>query len=156
ELPKVPRSAVVDLTPHPGSHSEPGIAVNPKDPQRLVAAWQTEASAAYSEDGGMHWTQASGTKSERYKRSGDVSVTFDSRGHAILCFIAFDKLGTSEYWAHNATRNGIFIRRSLDGGKTWEPKSIAVTEHETAPGIPFEDKPYIVADNTSSQFAGNL
>ena len=31
-----------------------------------------------------------------------------------------------------------------------------MAEQPTAPGIPFEDKPYIVADNTKSRFAGNL
>jgi hypothetical protein len=70
------------------------------------------------------------------------------------CYIAFDKLGTENYWAHNATRNGIFVRRTLDGGRTWEKHAAAVIAQKTAPGIPFEDKPGIVADNTNSRFAG--
>ena len=93
---------------------------------------------------------------KNYKVSGDVSVAFDNQGHAFVCYIAFDKLGTFNYWAHGATRNGIFIRRSLDGGKTWEADHIPVAEEPTEPGIPFEDKPYIVADNTKSKYAGNL
>ena len=88
--------------------------------------------------------------------SGDVSVAYDNSGHAFLCYIAFDKLGTDEYWGHNATRNGIFVRRSLDGGKTWKRPAVPVIEHATAPGIPFEDKPYLVADNTQGPYAGSL
>ncbi len=97
-----------------------------------------------------------GTAPKDYRISGDVSVTYDKRGTAILCYIAFDKLGTINYWAHGATRNGIFVRRSLDGGATWEAEAHAVIAQPTKPGIPFEDKPYIAADNTNSKYAGNL
>src|SRR5258708_14325906 len=69
--------------------------------------------------------------------------------------MAFDRLGANNYWAHGATRNGIFIRRSLDGGQTWEPDPVTVIAHESTPGIPFEDKPWIVAD-TAGPHAGNL
>jgi hypothetical protein len=44
----------------------------------------------------------------------------------------------------------------MDGGKTWEPEAIPVIQHPSQPGIPFEDKPYIVADNTHGPHAGNL
>ncbi|MCL5669977.1 MAG: glycoside hydrolase [Acidobacteria bacterium] len=64
--------------------------------------------------------------------------------------------GTDEYWGHNATRNGIFVRCSLDGGKTWQRKDVPVIEHPTRPGIPFEDKPYIVADTSRGPYAGHL
>ena len=155
-LPAAPDARVVTLTPKAGYFNEPSIAVNPHNPRQVVAAFQVPAHIAYSEDGGENWNLASPVAPKDYKISGDVSVTYDSHGHAILCYIAFDKLGTSNYWGHNATRNGIFIRRSLDGGKTWEQNAIAVIAHLTQPGIPFEDKPYIVADNSNSRYSGNL
>jgi hypothetical protein len=65
-------------------------------------------------------------------------------------------LGTLNYWGHGATRNGIFVRRSLDGGETWERNHIPVAEQPTKPGIPFEDKPYIIADTGNSRYGGNL
>jgi hypothetical protein len=144
------------LTPSPGQFSEPAIALNPVDPQQLVAAFQVNASAAYTRDAGHTWTLASGTAPADYRRSGDVSVAYDEHGRAFLCYIAFDKLGTENYWGHDATRNGIFVRRSLDGGKTWERDAATVIAQPTQPGIPFEDKPYLFADDTHSRYAGHL
>jgi len=156
QLPRAPGSLVTTITPQPGYFTEPSIAVNPRNPQQVVAAFQDVAHIAYSNDGGHTWTLAKNVAPPNYRVSGDVSVTFDSEGHAILCYIAFDKLGTFNYWGHGASRNGIFIRRSLDGGKTWEASQIPVAQQATAPGIPFEDKPYIVAATGQGKHHGNL
>jgi hypothetical protein len=155
QLPPAPRAHLSDVTPAPGYFNEPAIALNTKNPQQAVVAWQVPASAAYSQDGGQTWKTAEGTSPKNYRVSGDVSLTYDAAGHAVLCYIAFDKLGTTNYWAQGATRNGIFIRRSSDGGQTWEPEAHTVISHESTPDIPFEDKPWIVAD-TSGAHAGNL
>ena len=155
-LPRAPGAKIVNLTHHAGYFNEPSIAVNPRNPRQLVAAFQTGARIAYSRDSGERWEMASGTEPRNYAVSGDVSVAYDNQGHAFLCYIAFDKLGTENYWGHNATRNGIFVRRSLDAGKTWQRLHVAVIEHPTRPGIPFEDKPYLVADNTAGPYAGRL
>lgn len=156
DLPKAPKSQVFNLTPTAGFFTEPGVAVNPMNPQQVVAVFQDNVHAAYSQDTGRTWQVAENVDPKNYRVSGDVSTVFDNQGHAFVCYIAFDKLGTFNYWAHGASRNGIFVRRSLDGGKTWEANHIPVAEQPTASGIPFEDKPYIVADNTKSKFAGNL
>jgi hypothetical protein len=156
DLPKAPQAHIFTLTPTPGYFTEPGIAVNPANPQQVVGVFQDNAHAAYSTDAGRSWQVAEGVEPKNYRVSGDVSVAFDNQGHAFICYIAFDKLGTFNYWAHGATRNGIFVRRSLDAGKTWEADHIPVAEQKSEPGIPFEDKPYIVADNSKSKYAGNL
>ena len=155
QLPTAPKAHIVDITSKAGFFNEPALAVNPKNPQQAVVAWQVNASAAYSTDGGQTWKVAEGTAPKNYRVSGDVSLAYDASGHAILCYIAFDKLGSTNYWAQGATRNGIFIRRSLDGGQNWEPDAVTVISHESTPGIPFEDKPWVVAD-TSGPHAGNL
>jgi hypothetical protein len=155
QLAPAPKLHLSDINPKPGYFNEPAMAVNPKDPQQAVVAWQINASAAYTRDGGQTWKTAEGTAPKNYRVSGDVSLAYDDKGHAILCYIAFDKLGTTNYWAHGATRNGIFIRRSLDGGETWEPDAITVIAHDSTPGIPFEDKPWVVAD-PAGPHAGNL
>ena len=146
----------VTAVSHDGYFSEPSIAVNYRNPKQITVAYQRNVSAAYSVDGGNHWMRSSGLAIPSYRVSGDVSVVYDNEGHAIMSCIAFDNLGTEDYWGHGATRNGIFVKRSLDGGKDWESTTIVVDSQGTKPGIPFEDKPYIVADNTSGPFAGNL
>jgi hypothetical protein len=155
DLRKAPQAHIFTLTPAPGFFTEPSIAVNPANPQQVVGVFQDNAHAAYSTDAGHSW-QVEDVAPKNYRISGDVSTTFDNQGHAFICYIAFDKLGTFNYWAHGATRNGIFVKRSLDGGKTWEADHIPVAEQKSEPGIPFEDKPYIVADNSKSKYAGNL
>ncbi len=155
-LPDPPESLVTTLNAKPGNFTEPSVAINPRDTNQMVTAFQDNAQIAFSHDGGHHWQAATGIAPKNYRVSGDVSVIFDNRGHAYLCYIAFDKLGTFNYWAHNGGRNGIFVRRSLDGGTTWEKDHIAVSEQLPKQGIPWEDKPYIAADTTSSRYAGNL
>jgi hypothetical protein len=156
ELPRAPGAEVFSLTPTPGYFTEPGIAINPNDSQQVVAVFQDNAHASYSQDAGHSWHAAEGVEPPNYRVSGDVSTAYDVQGHAFICYMAFDKLGTFNYWAHNASRNGLFVRRSLDGGKTWETNHIPIIEHATEPGMPWEDKPYIVSDTTKSPYAGNL
>jgi hypothetical protein len=156
-LAMAPGAEVTTLSAQPGTWSEPSVAVNPVNPRQVVAAFQFVAQAGYSNDAGRTWALGSGVAATNYKMSGDVSTAFDSRGHALICFIAFDKLGTVNYWGHGATRNGIYVRRSLDGGATWEPELRTVAAQPTEPGIPFEDKPYLVADTGErSPYKGNL
>lgn len=155
QLPPVP-GQLVTITTEAGFHNEPSIAVNPVNSSQAVVAYQVPATVAFSRDGGGTWKIAAGTAPVDYRVSGDVSMTYDKHGAAILCYIAFDKLGTANYWARGATRNGIFVRRSADGGASWDEQAHAVIVQPTKPGIPFEDKPYIVADNTNSKYAGNL
>src|SRR5215468_9823291 len=155
QLAPAPKAHVVDITPKPGYFNEPSIAVNPKNPQQIAVAWQINASVATSEDGGRTWKIAENTAPREYRVSGDVSITYDAAGRAVLCYIAFDKLGTSQYWAQGATRNGIFVRRSADAGHTWPTVAAPVISHESTPKIPFEDKPYIVAA-TAGPHTGDL
>ncbi len=82
---------------------------------------------------GRSFAIATGTKPSDWRVLGDVSTTFDNQGRAFLCYLAFDRLGTTSYWAHNAGRNGIFVRRSLDGGKTWEKDAAALKVFATGP-----------------------
>jgi len=114
-LPKAPHAQIFPLTPTVGPFTEPAIAVNPTNPQQIVGVFQDNVHASYSSDSGHTWQSAESVEPKNYRVSGDVSVAFDNQGHAFVCYIAFDKLGSFNYWAHGATRNGIFVRRSLDG-----------------------------------------
>ncbi len=154
-MPRAPYAKVITLTP-PGYSSEPSVAVNPENPQQVVVAYQVPASVAYSRDAGVHWQSARNVSPKNFRVSGDVSVTFDNQGHAILCYIAFNQLGTFNYWGHAANTNGIYVSRSLDGGKTWQSPPVVVSQQQKKPGVPMEDKPYVVADVSHGPHAGNL
>ena len=154
QMPTAPGKRVIDLTPAPGYFSEPAIAINPRNPRNAIAAYQTAGKIAYTSDAGQTWHTLTAVP-RNHKIVGDVSLAFDPHGRAILCYIAFDKLGTDEYWAHNATRNGIFTVRSSDGGAHWSRREAAVKAPSGSPGI-FEDKPYVIADDTRGRYRGNL
>jgi hypothetical protein len=165
DLPLAPKGQVVTVSPEGGHYTEPGIAINPRNPKQVVVVFQGgkgvqgTATAAYSTDGGATFALANGTDSSNWKVLGDVTTTFDNAGAAYVCSMAFDRLGTSGYWAHGAGRNGILVRRSPDGGKTWEPtvSNVKVFPTGTERDIQFEDEPRIYADNNAaSPHAGNL
>src|SRR5271170_2691585 len=99
DLAKVPGAEVHSLTPKPGYFTEPSVAINPRNPQQVSVAYQDNARIAYSPDAGKTWDTAANTAPPDYRVSGDVSVTYDEHGHAFLCYIAFDTLGTFNYWA---------------------------------------------------------
>ncbi len=163
-LPPAPQSAVVAVSGSAGHFTEPGIALNPSHPEQLVVVYQGGAgvqgsgAAAYSTNAGRTFTVAGGTVLPDWRVMGDVTTTFDNQSRVFWCYLVFDQLGTPSYWAHNVSRNGIFVRRSLDGGKTWEkgvPVRVFPTGHER--DIQFEDEPRIFADNgPKSPYAGNL
>jgi hypothetical protein len=152
-----PHRHVVTVSP-PGSRgNEPSIAVNPNNPKQVVAAFQP-ATIAYSADGGQTFQTADLPPVETWRGGGDVSVAFDDKGCVYLGTLHFDKLGSASYWAHGAKRNGIFVRRSLDGGKTWERDAATVKAFQgDEPEIQWEDMPRVFADvQPKSQFRGNV
>ncbi len=176
ELPRAPgaRVATLPAVTRPSEISRPretAIAVNPRDPRHLVVSFQQMAGdwnggwgerynvhAAWSVDGGQTWAIGAGTTHEDYRRSADPTVAFDLHGHAFLSYVAFDDPGQVPYWGKAASRNGIFVRRSLDGGKTWEQSPARIFEYRAGQDVrTFQDKDYVVADNhAGSPYAGNL
>jgi hypothetical protein len=136
--------------------------VNPNDPNQVVVTFQP-ATIEYSTDGAQTFAEAELPPIEGWRGGGDVSVTFDNRGHVYLSTLHFDKLGSASYWAHGAGRNGIFVRRSLDGGKTWEKDAATIKVFSSSepdshmPDSHMEDMPRVFADTQPrSRYAGNV
>jgi hypothetical protein len=156
-LPRAPGARISTITA-PGPFTETGIAIDPRDPRRAVGVYQNQAMAAWTADAGVTWTGAEGTAPPHYRVAGDPSVAIDHHGHVFFCYIAFDRTGVTSYWALGGTRGGIFVRRSFDGGRTWEKDHQVVVEHPvTKPGLPWEDMPSITADTREkSPYRGNL
>lgn len=152
---------VVRVT-QPGARgaAEVTIAINPKNPDNLVAAsFQSGISEGvrvsnvtyHSTDGGRSWAM---TPTQNPKRlvQGDDGVTFNSEGVVHHSFISFD--GIREVKPRRAA-NAIVVATSTDGGKTWGD-NVPVVEH-TNTVLPFEDKPWLVTDNVEgSPYKNNL
>jgi len=109
----------------PDTEAEPYLAVDPEDPNRLLAFYQEDRfpsiggaralTYALSTDGGRHWqegllpnfTVASGGA---FDRASDPWVAFGA-GHLVYCSgLAFDDADAA---------GGILVSASKDGGVTW-------------------------------------
>src|SRR5215472_808029 len=156
-LPPVPHRHLATVSSDHKHGSEPSIAINPNHPSQVVAVFQP-ATVVYSSDGGQTFATADLPPVEGWRRGGDVSIIFDNKGHAYLSTLHFEKLGSMSYWAHGAGKNGIFVRRSLDGGKAWEKDAVPVKTYDgTGPDSHMEDMPRIFADaQPHSPYAGNV
>jgi hypothetical protein len=165
-LPLPPKAHLVTLPRQP--HDKPQetcVAVNPQDPRHVVVSYhqavgagsdhhpsvRVETHVAWSANGGATWTVAEGTTVEGYRRSLDACVALDRKGQAFLALLAMDRIS-------HGTRHGQYVRRSADGGRTWERSLVTLAERpETSRNATWEHKPWLIADAaTSSSYAGNL
>jgi hypothetical protein len=154
-LPRAPGARVV--TASPVGREEPSIAVNPRSPNQVIVAYQLGAETAYSVDSGRTFTPSTGVIDSNWQQTGDVSLAFDNVGRAFLSYVGGDKEGSAYYWGHGAGRSGIIVRRSLDGGKSWEPNGVVVRSPPVSANTPSQDMNRIFADNNpASPYAGNL
>lgn len=156
-LPRAPgaRVATISLPAHRGS--EPSIALDPNHPERVIGGYGGPW-VAYSTDSARTFTLAEGTRPPN-QGGGDVSVAFDDQGAAYLSYLTSEGLGTASYWAHNAGKSGIWVRRSPDGGKTWEADAVPVrvVPNPTDSAPQMVDMSRIWADaNPRSPHHGNL
>ena len=154
-LPQAPGARFVTVTPAAMSASEPSIAINHYSPNQ-IAATAGNGLIAYSNDSARTFTVVN-PAGEGGRTGGDPSMTFDDRGNLYFSFLTFQKLGTSSYWGHGASGNGVWVVRSPDGGKTWnKPVGVKVWTGKES-GIKMEDMPRIWADqNEKSPHRGNL
>jgi hypothetical protein len=114
-----------NITNDDNGDNEVDIAVNPTNPQNLIAAWNdygngNSCGLGYSDNGGTTWhtdwlrgvTPEGGNPTFDYG-AGDPSVGFLSDGTAILSCAAW---GVSK-----SQPSAIFASRSTNGGHTWAP-----------------------------------
>lgn len=131
--------ANVKINRRANNPQETSIAINPTNPDNIVAVAQSPCHYYASFDGGLTWTDQDLPDPYDF---GDPAVCFDAGGFAYYCYI-----GT---WGHS----GIFVNRTTDGGTTWRPAGSAIIEHNG--NIPFEDKSYHCADWSDSPYRHNL
>lgn len=143
--------------------SETWIAVNPADPNNIVAGSNDfryngtgnsyRMGVYYTTDGGETFVDTKtpenlGLYIDRYSYPAgmtnfDPGVAFDDEGKCYYCY-GFAVTNTS-----SQADNGVFVTRSDDGGKTWnEPIPVAL---EYGLGSPFHDRYMITADAVSNE-----
>lgn len=162
------------------AQNETAIAVDPLDPNRIVAAQNDYrrgdggCGTDVSEDGGRTWasslapssftvpnpTTPSGLFPRQYwQAAGDPSVAFDSRGVAYVSCNAFDR-GSPTSTAPDQN-NTLLVFRSDNGGASWNFPShvlgidVGATSGPTA-GLPLLDKPYMTIDAVSRRFRDRI
>lgn len=139
--------------PQIDSEVEPHVAVDPTDPDRMIAAWIQDRHpnggggrsnvVGVSDDGGNSWRQVvvpgiSGCSGGRYARATDPWLDVGPDGVAYLASLSFEA-GTEP--------STILVSTSRDGGQTWgDPSDVtaggtdvyndkqALTAHPTIPG----------------------
>jgi hypothetical protein len=157
-LPLAITLSAAPLTP-PGRYSETAVAADRVDPLHAVAAFQnpytTPIVTETTFNGGRTWLRGELPNPQRFVCQGDPRVAMGPGGDPVVALIAFDRLGTPQYWAHRAGRNGIFVATSGDGGRTFGTP-VAVFAHAGPRETLFEDKPDIAVDATRGPFRGRI
>lgn len=135
-LPRAPGARVVTVSRPEHRAAEPGIALDPNHPERIIAAYGGPW-VAFSTDSGATFSLAPQVAAEGVIGGGDVSVAYDDAGAAYLSFLTSEGLGTPSYWAHHAGKSAIWVARSPDGGRTWPTPAVPVKQwpnpRDTAP-----------------------
>jgi hypothetical protein len=129
-------------SPTANQPEEVSIAINPTNPQNLVAG--ANLRYAYrSTNGGLTWIESQLTST--YGVYGDPCVTFDALGNAYYGHLSNPPSGG--YWIDR-----IVVQKSTDGGTTWN----------TGAGIGYnpprrnQDKEWLIADMTNSSYRNNI
>jgi len=134
---------------------ETHVAVNPTDPNNVVAFWQQDrwndggshgSLAGYSKDGGLTWNYSAPAFSNcaggtgvtgGYERATDPWLSFGPGGRLHAITIGFD---------NSTARNAILAAYSDDGGATWSTPRVLQFDNPRAIGNDFNDKESLTAD----------
>src|SRR4029078_369713 len=140
--------------------AEVNIAINPKNPDNLIAAsFQTglppkPRAGSYhyvTFDGGKTWKTVP-TPDPKNLVQGDDVVAFSNDGVAYHVHLSFDGIRLAR---PVRAENGMIVNVSKGGGNTWSPGTAAINHVNTV--IPFEDKPGLIVDNApGSRFKGHV
>ncbi len=126
---------------------EPYLAIDPSNPQHLVAAWMgfkvgqgIVIKSTYSNDGGGTWSVANELPHiAGALGAADVSLEYDSNGNLFICYIDYDN--------QNFTQGDVLVRKSTDGGATWGNPVSAISIAD-CPNQLCVDRPWMAIDKS--------
>ena len=95
---------------------EPTIAINPNDPDNMVAGSVLD-NFYYTKDGGKTWQN--GKLTSPFGVYGDPVVVADARGNFYYLHLSDPTGGKGGYETEKLDR--IVVQKSSDGGETWSP-----------------------------------
>jgi hypothetical protein len=146
-------TTVVQVTHDQDRDAETSIAINPTNPNNLIAGWISSGdfTCGYgaSFDGGLTWPVIgvipgiqSGSGGS-FDRGTDPSVVFDKSGNAHYTCLAFNLFPPG-----TGSAGTIFVSTSTNGGVSWGTPVVAMTAEDN-PGNAvneFEDHQFITAN----------
>ncbi len=142
-----------DETSIAADHNHPDVVVGAfKDFGYFSANRFSGPGVVYSADGGATFASpatpialAAGFDS----LGGDPSVAFDSQGRALYLTLCAGGPGDPSRGSPPTTHNnGLFLSVSTTGGQTWSaPRPVVTNLWDGEFDVPFEDKPYLAADD---------
>jgi BNR repeat protein len=152
-----PGEAVASSVVYQNSEVETHVAVNPTNPNNVVAYWQQDRwndggahgnLAGYSFDGGLTWAHSAPRFSRcaggaglgnagDYERATDPWLSFSPNGRLHAISLVFD---------NSTPRNAVLAAFSDNGGATWSTPRIVRFDNPRAPGNAFNDKETLTAD----------
>ena len=130
---------------------EPTLAVNPTNPQMIIAAakdWRSghkEVWHYHSSDGGATWADVHlpGLPPDLPNQSDPV-VVYNADGVAYTCVIGYNQ--------DDFSKGGLFVARSTDNGATWStPVQVANNSAKV-----FNDKEWLTVDRSPAATRGTL
>ncbi len=163
-----------DLHGRSQAQNETAIAVNPTDPENLIASANDYrrgdggCGTYYSVNGAKNWSGGvapasfirgaalTGTLRTYFQASGDTDVAFDSKGTAYLQCQVFNRgFGVTQ---DPDVSSGILLFRSDNKGASWNfPGRVVVASNGSPTSNGFEDKPLMAVDsNARSPFADRV
>jgi hypothetical protein len=158
--PFAPRCGAVSTasTLYRNAEVEPSAAVNPANPQNLIAVWQQDRwsdggaqglAGAASFDGGRSWTRgaspafsscAGAPAAAAFARASDPWLTFAADGTAYFLALALNSPRAA---------TAMLVARSFDGGLSWSEPLTLIADSDPAQYV--NDKGAIVGDASNAR-----
>lgn len=134
---------IINIDDYNMAPNEPSIYINPANPANIVAGsniW----NHYFSTDTGRTWSWKRLTSS--FGVYGDPVIYADNEGNFYFCHLAASKSKQYPHWFDR-----IVIQKSTDGGNTFNNGTFAGLNRNKD-----QDKPWIISDNYSKDYKGNI